>query len=539
MKYIVSMILLLAIAATSCNKMLDEKVITNVTDSFYNTKAGFQTAVTGSYVAMRAFYSTERGLTLTETGTDIYTNGSDGDFKFTSQYTSQLDSRYIHVRDLWNSFYQTINTCNVVVDRADKIPDLDDAAKKSGVAEAMFCRAHYHFILMEMFGAIPLRLHENTQIVTEAHRDSVSAIYESVINDLLAAEKVLPASQNDWGRATKPAAEHLLARVYLTRASSPQAQPTDYANAAKYADMVIKNYNFKLLDDVGQVWAQGKENNAETVFAAQYTTDPLYGYADNNACRFFLMQYDVLGGMKRDLANGTPWKRFRPTKFLLDTLYKDRTHDVRYEKFFTTTWYANIANDSMHVGDTSIYLPGHEATAAEKQLAYKRYMLVSPSGYTEKLYPSLNKFADALRPDNQASGVRPFIAFRLAEDYLIKAEALMMQGDKPGAADLISAIRMRAARQGATPAETQANKDAMKASAADMTIDYILDERGRELVGEQLRWFDLVRTNKLLERVRLHNEQARANILPKHMLRPIPQDQIDRSSTPFPQNAGY
>lgn len=537
MKYTIPIILLLAMAATSCNKMLDEKVVTNVTDEFYNTKAGFQTAVTGSYVSMRVFYSTERGMTLTETGTDIYTNGSDGDFKFTSQYSSQLDSRYAHTREVWNSFYQTINTCNVVVDRAAKIADLDDATRTKGVAEAKFCRAHYHFILMEMFGAIPLRLNENAAIVTESHRDSVSAIYDAVIADLLAAEKDLPNTQSDWGRATKPAAEHLLARVYLTRASSPQAKPTDYADAAKYADMVIKNYSFQLLDDPGKVWAQGNENNAETIFAAQYTTDPLYGYADNNACRFFLMQYDVLKGMKRDLPNGTPWKRFRPTKFLIDTLYKDRTYDTRYEKFYTRTWFTNAPIDNLKAGDTSVYLPGYDVTDA--QIAAKPYMLVPPRLYTEKLYPSLNKFADALRPDNQASGVRPFIVFRLAETYLIKAEALMMTGDKQGAADAVSVVRMRAARTGATPTETQANRDAMKVGPADMTIDFILDERGRELVGEQLRWFDLTRTKKLVERVKLHNEQARANILPSHMLRPIPQDQIDRSSTPFPQNPGY
>jgi hypothetical protein len=539
MKYIVSIIMLLAIATTSCNKMLDEKVITNVTDSFLNTRAGFQTAVNGSYVAMRAFYSTERGITLTETGTDIYTNGSDGDFKFTSQYTSQLDSRYIHTRDLWNSFYQTINTCNVVVDRADIIPELDSASKKRGIAEALFCRAHYHFILMEMFGSIPLRLHENTKIVTEAHRDTTRLVYEAVINDLLAAAKDLPASQADWGRATKPAAEHLLARVYLTRASSPDAQPTDYADAAKYADMVIKNYSFKLVDDPGQVWAQGKENNVETIFAAQYTTDALYGYADNNACRFFLMQYDVLPGMKRDLTNGTPWKRFMPTKFLIDNLYKDRIHDVRDEKFYTTVWFTNAPTPTLALGDTSVYMPGYDVSDAE--IKSKKYLLVPPRNYGEKLYPSLNKFADALRPDNQASGVRPFIAFRLAETYLIAAEAQMMLNNKQGAADLINVVRMRAARPGATPTETQANRDAMKAVAGDMTIDYILDERGRELVGEQLRWFDLTRTHKLLERVRLYNdnEKARTSIAAKHVLRPIPQDQIDRSSTPFPQNPGY
>ncbi|PSL49942.1 RagB/SusD domain-containing protein [Chitinophaga niastensis] len=537
MKNIVLGITLLGLATTSCNKMLKEDVVTNVTDAFYNTKSGFQTAVTGSYVSMRNFYSTERGMTLTAPGTDTYTNGSDGNYKFANQYTAQLDGRYDHVREVWNSFYQTINTCNVVVDRADKIPDLDDATKKTGVAEAMFCRAHYHFVLMELFGAIPLRLHENTQIVTTANRDSVSLIYDAVINDLLAAEQNLPVTQSDWGRVTKPAAEHLLARVYLTRASSPQAQPTDYANAAKYANMVIKNYGFALLPDPGQIWAQGKENNAETIWAVQYTTDPLYSSADNNACRFFLMQYDVLAGMKRDLPNGTPWKRFRPTKFLIDTLYKDRTHDVRYEKFFTTTWFTNAPTATLNMGDTAIYLPGVDVTDA--QIKSKKYLLVPPRNYTEKLYPSLNKFQDALRPDNQASGVRPFIAFRLAETYLIAAEALMMSGDKPGAANLVNVVRIRAARPGATPAETQANQDAMKVTASDMTIDFILDERGRELIGEQFAWFDLKRTGKLLERVRLHNPEAAANILPKHMLRPIPQDQIDRSSNIFLQNPGY
>lgn len=537
MKYIVPLIMLLAVGTTSCNKMLDEEIVTNVTDDFYNTKSGFQTAVNGSYVSMRNFYSTERGLTLTETGTDLVTNGSDGNYKFTSQYTSQLDSRYDHVREVWNSFYQTINTCNVVVDRADKIVDLDEATKKKGVAEAKFCRAHYHFVLMQMFGAVPLRLHENAEIVREAHRDPVSDIYDAVINDLLAAEAELPATQAEWGRATKPAAEHLLSRVYLTRASSPQAKAGDYANAAKYADMVIKNYGFKLLTDVGQVWAQGKENNDETIWAAQYTTDPLYGYPDNNACRFFLMQYDVLKGMKRDLPNGTPWKRFRPTKFLIDTLYKDRLHDVRYEKFYTILWRTNAPVDNLKMGDTAVYLPGYDV--ADAVIASKPYMLVPPRLYTEKLYPSLNKFADALRPDNQASGVRPFIAMRLAEAYLIEAEALMMDGKKQEAADLVNVIRWRSARIGATPAETQANHDAMTVTAADMTIDFILDERGRELVGEQLRWFDLTRTHKLVERVKLHNDEARNNIKPTHVLRPIPQDQIDRTINEFPQNPGY
>ncbi|RFM34582.1 RagB/SusD family nutrient uptake outer membrane protein [Chitinophaga silvisoli] len=528
---------LILIVAVSCNKMLDEDVVTNVTDDFYNTPGGFTTAVNSSYAGLRNFYSTERGMTVSVFGTDTYTNGSDGDFKFANQYTSQLNPSYSHLREIWNGLYQAINVCNVVTTRADAIPGLDSVAKVSGVAQARFCRANYYFILLQLFGEVPLNLKENTSIETEAHRDPVASVYASVISDLQYAASVLPASQTDWGRATKPAAEHLLARVYLTRASSASAVGTDYDSAAIYATRVISQYGFQLLPDVGQVWAQGNEKNSETVFAVQYINDALYNSSDNNACRFFLMQYDVLAGMKRDLANGTPWKRYRPTKFLLDTLYKDRVNDSRYEKFFTRVWYCNTATDKLKVGDTSVYMPGVDVTDAE--IASKKYLYVPPRNYTEKLYPSLNKFADALRPDNQASGVRPFIAFRLAEDYLIAAEAYMKKGDNATAVGYINTLRVRAAKVGASDAETEAHKEAMKVAEGDLSIDFILDERGRELVGEQMQWFDLVRTGKLLERVRMHNPQGGPNIEEKHVLRPIPQDQIDRSSNEFGQNPGY
>lgn len=537
MRKICLFLLLCTCIVTGCNKMLDEEVVSSVTDEFYNTPAGFQTAVNAGYAGLRAFYSTERGMTTSVFGTDTYTNGSDGDFKFVNQYTSQLDPRYAHLREIWNAFYQAINTCNAAIGRADQVPELDSAAKHAGIAQARFCRAHYYFILVQMFGAVPLRLTENKEIVSEAHRNPVPDIYAAILSDLQYASQVLPVNQAEWGRATKPAAEHLMARVYLTKATSVAKGATDYDSAATYATRVISQYDLQLLPDVGQVWAQGKENNMETVFAVQFTSDALYNYPDNNACRFFLMQYDVLDGMKRDLANGTPWKRFRPTKFLLDTLYADRVHDTRYEKFFTAVWFANAGSAKLEIGDTSVYMPGYDVSDAE--INSKNYLLVPPRNYTERLYPSLNKFADALRPDNQASGVRPFIAFRLAEDYLIAAEALMYKGDRAGAVNYINTLRMRAARTGVTEEETNTHREAMKITDAQLNIDFILDERGRELVGEQMQWFDLVRTNKLLERVRLHNPQGGPNIEAKHMLRPIPQDQIDRTSNEFPQNPDY
>ncbi|MGD2033435.1 MAG: RagB/SusD family nutrient uptake outer membrane protein, partial [Bacteroidales bacterium] len=65
------------------------------------------------------------------------------------------------------------------------------------------------------------------------------------------------------------------------------------------------------------------------------------------------------------------------------------------------------------------------------------------------------------------------------------------------------------------------------------------DERARELTGESMRWFDLARTGKLPERVKSYNTDGGLNIQPFHVLRPIPQSQIDRCTNEYPQNEGY
>jgi hypothetical protein len=81
----------------------------------------------------------------------------------------------------------------------------------------------------------------------------------------------------------------------------------------------------------------------------------------------------------------------------------------------------------------------------------------------------------------------------------------------------------------------------MEIDAGDVTLDFILDERAREFGGEMMRWFDLKRTDKLLERVRLHNPEASDYIQEHHRLRPIPQSQFDGMPDPetLGQNQGY
>lgn len=129
--------------------------------------------------------------------------------------------------------------------------------------------------------------------------------------------------------------------------------------------------------------------------------------------------------------------------------------------------------------------------------------------------------------------------FRLADTHLMAAEALMMTGNLNEAAMHVNLVRTRAAKQGATEAETEANRLAMEVTPDQLDIDLILDERARELLEELHRWEDLARTGKLVERVRMYNPDGDQNIEPYHVLRPIPQEQNDPTSTPYPQNPGY
>ena len=259
--------------------------------------------------------------------------------------------------------------------------------------------------------------------------------------------------------------------------------------------------------------------------------------------------------MVRDVFYGRPYIRCIPTRWLTDTVFKERVYDTRYSKTFQTVWYANrpdypngypvwpnplppgappgavSGQPKFRLGDTAIYMPGVDVTDAK--IAATPYLLIPPRRYDNTMSPAMFKYFDTKRADLNAPSIRSVIAFRLAETYLIAAEAAYMLGNSADAVNYINVVRERAASIG--------NVANMRITAADLSIDFILDERSRELCGEIVRWWDLVRTGKLLERVRLHNKEAAANITTRHVLRPIPQAQIDAVTTgdPYPQNPGW
>lgn len=547
LKYII-LVLVLALCAYSCDKFLEEELVTDVSaDVYYPTEVGFEDAVKATYAQLKGFYGQERGFTMTTFGTDIWNNGADGSWKFYNTYDVQLDAANGYARDTWRDWYEGINQANAVIDRSAGV-EMDVELRTVRVAEARFLRALYYFDIVTTFGDAHLTLEETVDVEIEATRTPTSEIYaQAIVPDLEFAIANLPDSQDEYGRATKPAAEFLLGKALLTRSYTPYADGGDAARAETLFSSVIDNYGFELLDDYAKLWDINNQENSEVVFVIPNSKAQVDNGTDDNGHRghlYFLMEYDTRRGMTRDIANGRPWKRFRPTDFLLSLW--DRTQDVRYDAGFKHVWYTNNAADAsptegdeparaaLAVGDTALFIPGpgKDAEWPKARQDAKAYQVFTSDEFTERIFPSMNKWIDPTRPDRQKEqGQRDYILMRLADAYLLRAEARLQQNDAAGAAEDINVVRGRAAVPGM--------EAAMEITAADVNLDYILDERARELFGEGLRWWDLVRTGKLIERTKLHNPTAAVNIQDYHALRPIPQDQIDRTQGGYPQNPGY
>ena len=152
---------------------------------------------------------------------------------------------------------------------------------------------------------------------------------------------------------------------------------------------------------------------------------------------------------------------------------------------------------------------------------------------TREQFVSMYKFDDPTRPTGwEKESGRDFFVMRIAEMYLIAAEAEHKNGNNDKAAEYLNVLRTKRAIAG--------EEDRMKISSSDVDIDFILDERARELAGEQQRWFDLKRTDKLVERVKKYNPDA-VTVNENHKLRPFPQAQLDAitNKNEFKQNNGY
>ena len=613
-KSILIAIALVALSAQSCKDFLDEELVSNVAaDSYYSTPAGLDDGADAAYSFLREIYSNERSYSLTIFGTDTHTNGADGGYKSFNYYDNGLNSGVDILRESWVFLYQGINQTNAIIGRAPNVAGMDEATKTLRIAEMRFLRALYYFYLVRTWGDVHFSLTETLEAQVTANKTEQTTIYsEGIIPDLEFAVANLPASQSQYGRATKPAAQFLLGLALLTRGYQQFGSANDFVQAEALFSSIIADYGFALLPSHSALWNQDNQLNSEVIWAIQYSTDlilnggtgNLPGYsnptienAGNRGHLYFGMEYDTQPGMIRDIANGRPFKRFRPTDYMIDQWAAARPNDQRYEDTYKHVWYSNdnrtsgngipkwkqihvdkgakkadgtlvtaadIGKKRFEVGDTALFIPGpgQDAKWLGDEKLKVRYTVITrtkasypastlpssdpnyypsdPSFYSEKLFPTIGKFFDPRRPAIQhTQGSRDWFLMRLADVYLLRAEARFKNSNNAGAAADINVVRTRAAKPGKV-AE-------MQIAEGDVTLDRILLERAFELDAEQVRWFDLARTGKLMERVTLYNAQSHVggtlagtpNIKPYHIHRPIPQAQSDRTLGGYPQNEGY
>jgi len=357
----------------------------------------------------------------------------------------------------------------------------------------------------------------------------------------------------------------------MFRAYSNAKQPTDFANAYTAAMQVINNqvkYNVALLTDYGDVNRQGNDYNNEILYAVERLPNDLNDNEvpvstntagkGNNASVDFAPNYtDIIGakspGVGRQAIYGRPYRRFAPTHWLMDTCFMDKYNDSRFENSFRMMWFTNQGGSgnnggAINYGDTAFVLAETQAQADSFTALHRAYAVVPPSQFwtlqnnnSQDIFPYLQKFADSTKGNyNDVVSGRPYAVAKFSELYLLAAEAAM-QGGSPGgtgeAAQLINVLRTRAAyRPTITSAQVTARAAAMQISAGQVTLDFILDERTRELCGESNRFPDLAMRGKLVDRVSKHNPDAGPNVQTFNSLRPIPQSQLDAVTT---KNAAY
>lgn len=543
-KYFLSA-LALVIVFTACQKKLEEYNPSGLTASTVYTKAvGFETLVNAAYSYSRYWYGKEEGYQLSEMGTDIWTSGTGDVYPQVSQYNN-LQGNNTNALDLeWNSFYAAINLCNTGITNIAAVTDYTAAQKATREGELRFLRAFYNWHIVETWGGVQLTTKPSDGVITTANRTSVDSFYTQIFADLQFAVANLPLTTAEYGRATQPVAKAFLARMYLTRGQN--------AAAIALANDVIKNYGYSLLPAYSDLWDMGKLKNKEVVWAVDYSTNLAlndlasstfpsgHSRGSNNGHLMFLMVYDQVNTsiLIRDIPNGRPFNRYMPTLSFLNLF--DDANDGRYAASFQTVWTANKAATGFAIGDTAAFaskaiIPA-AVMASKKYTTYDQSKTYSANGVPvqRKFYVSLKKFKDSTRASlSEAQSARDAYVIRLAEMYLIAAEAEVNIGKTDSAAYYVNIIRTRAALPGKVAQ--------MQVTPAQMNLDFILDERARELAGEQLRWFDLKRTGKLIDRIKTMNPDAAIYVQPFHTVRPIPQSQIDAvtNKSAFPQNQGY
>jgi hypothetical protein len=532
---------ILAFSTGACSSsILEEKPLSFLSpDNAYLDKAGFESGIIGLHVIAR----NEFGQVLTSgynmrfemsMGTDVAfvgENNRNTPERFWDY--SVITNSYSGSNAYWNWGYQLITNANTIINRAQN-PSIKwtDAEKNAYIAEARFFRAHAYNVLVNIFGGVPIVTEEVTSPKLDFTRNTRLDVLKLAAQDLEYAAQWLPQAEKVDGRITLGAANHLLSEVYISLGMETK-DASYYDKSIAAASKVISDPRYQLMTTrfgankalPGNVmsdlfWSENinrSKGNLETIWAVQFEYATNGGIVSGNdahwnrgwGCRYWdFKDPDGINGMvlSDSIGRGVAW--VRPTNYIYYDLWTYDKNDMRNSRY-------NIKRDWYYNNPASKYY-------LQKVIWKSGRTYLDTTWY---IGPELLKIKGNFKNEiNRTYG--DICVMRLAETYLLRAEAYMWKGDKQNAANDINAVRARSQAKLVTPAE--------------VNVDFLLDERARELVVEEPRRRTLIRLGKMVERTVKYNPICSPNVKPYNELWPIPQTAIDANvGAVLTQNPGY
>lgn len=495
-------VILLLISVTSCEKYLDKVPLDSInSQTFYKTESDAIAAINGAYQPLQwpKLYNFQIWGSDIWAGNSIVGAGGSTDGVATQDISNFVTTTANEAAlDLWRGPSPGILRCNVVIKQVPLI-DMSQDVKNRIIGEAKFLRALYYFIEVRAFGDVPL-ITEVPETPDEAFlypkRTPKQEVYNVIINDLKDAINLLPPresySGSNIGRASKGAAEGLLAKVYLTLG--------EYDKTIELCDK-IESLGYSLVSDYSNNFNPLKENGPESLFEVQYVgkVNTADFFSGNEQMASWVSTFT--GPRNSDFVAGSyGWNQ--PTKEFVDQY---EAGDLRKDK---TILYEGC--------------PQFDGKTYKKSYSYTGY--------------NLRKFlvTKAVSPDYNTNPAN-FSVLRYADVLLMKAEALtelnrVNEAQAP-ATDInsggpLNRVRLRAG----LPNVSGLTQIPLRGK--------IRKERRMELAFEGHRWFDIVRYDNGNYFVPFLQSIGRANATSKHMLLPIPQKEMDANRN-LVQNPGY
>ena len=493
----------------------------------------------------------------------------------------------------WNTWYNIVAKANLTLYGAEQVTWANGNDKEQVIAQARFLRGYSYLNLGELWGGVPISDEFSETPRTDWVRSSRKDTYLFAIADLEAAAAVLPEHQQP-GRVGKGAAYHFLAEAYLALAADQNNDPTSLDKAIAAADETLRRHQLMTerfgsranpnstgsYQDIPDYYPDGdvyfdlfqrgnldyEEGNTESLWVEQANFSFYQKYASSansvvalNIPRMYGPQASNLawrseyveegagmgpfngGGVVNDrygipgsfsaFTGGRSVGYNRPTRFAMYGVWENCGGDIRNSPVnIRREFKVRDPNHSLYHVEGFVISPDNVREYCTEGSIHDWHPVFSKTNPVDDWgYEGLESGVD-----NRTYVFHDFYYVRAAETYLLRAEAKLLKGDKAGAAADINTVRSRA--------------KAPLITANDVTIDYILDERIRELYGEERRWQTLLRMGGDIPRNRIVKYGMHMADYPENksgepwtnFLWPVPQSTIDSNiDALLEQNPGW